>query len=89
MKAELAAAATTVSVLNGILEKERLDKTDISSIIEKNNVYDDHIEVNLLADVDGIINAEAELALPQNRLYINIHQRTKTAVRGNVQLYLY
>lgn len=62
------AAATTVSVLNEILQKERLDKTDIGSIINNITVYDDHIEVDLLADVDEIMNAEAEPLLPQNRL---------------------
>lgn len=62
------AAVTTVSILNGILSKERLDKSDIGNIIENVTVYDDHIEVNLLADIDEIINAEAERAKPQNRL---------------------
>ena len=62
------AAATTVGVLNEILEKERLDKTDIGSIIDNIQVYEDHITVNLLTDIDGIIKAEAELAEPQKRL---------------------
>ena len=62
------AAATTVGVLNEILEKERLDKTDIGSIIDNIQVYEGHITVNLLTDIDGIIKAEAELAEPQKRL---------------------
>ena len=61
------AAATTVGVLNEILEKERLDKTDIGSIIDNIQVYEDHITVHLLTDNDGIIKAEAELAEPQKR----------------------
>ena len=62
------AAATTVGVLNEILTKERLDKTDIGSIIDNIQVYEDHITVNLLTDIDGIIKAEAELAEPQKCL---------------------
>lgn len=62
------AAATTSNILNGILEKERLDKVDIGNIVESISVYDDHVEVKLLADIDAIINAESELALLQNRI---------------------
>ncbi|MGN1136709.1 MAG: stage V sporulation T C-terminal domain-containing protein, partial [Oscillospiraceae bacterium] len=62
------AVATTTTILNSILEKERLDRTDIGSIVESISVYDDHVEVKLLADIDDIINAESELASPQNRI---------------------
>lgn len=62
------AAATTSNILNGILEKERLDRVDIGNIVESISVYDDHVEVKLLADIDAIINAESELATLQNRI---------------------
>lgn len=60
------AAATTVGILERILRKERLDKADIGNMIDRITVYEDHIEVELLADIDEIINAETKLAAQKN-----------------------
>lgn len=77
------AAATTVEVLDEILAKEKLDKTDIGSIIDNIQVYEDHITVNLLTDIDGIIKAEAELAEPQKRLDTSIDDCVTVVSEGD------
>ena len=37
-------------------------------MIDRITVYEDHIEVELLADIDEIINAETKLAAQKNRV---------------------
>ena len=62
------AAETAVDILDKILDKERLDKSDIGCIVDRINVYEDHLEVQLRADIDDIISAEAERTNPQNHI---------------------
>lgn len=48
-------AKTVIDVFNDILEKDRLDKNDISLIISHMVVFEDHIEVKLRAEVDELL----------------------------------
>ena len=49
------AAKTTMDVFDDILKKEKLDRNDIQLIVKKIKVYEDHIEVELRADIDSLL----------------------------------
>ena len=49
------AARTVMDVFNDILAKEKLDKRDISLIVERITVYENHIDIQLKADIDGLL----------------------------------
>ena len=48
-------AKTALDIFDDVLNKEKLDKTDLELIIDKITVYEDYIEVSLKADIDAII----------------------------------
>ena len=49
------AAKTALEVFDDILNKEKLERNDLELIIRKIKVYEDHIEVQLQADVDSLL----------------------------------
>ena len=51
-------AKTAIDVFKDILEKEKLDRTDLELIIQRIKVYEDHLEVQLQADIDTLIRTE-------------------------------
>lgn len=51
------AAKTAIEVFDDILTKEKLDRNDLQLIIEKILVYEDHVEVQLKADIDSILQS--------------------------------
>ena len=51
------AAKTAMEVFEDILQKERLDRQDLQLIIEKIKVYEDHLEIQLKADIDAILRS--------------------------------
>lgn len=53
------AAKTVLDVFEDILQKPKLDKRDISLIVERITVYEDHLEIKLKADVDRLLCAES------------------------------
>ena len=48
-------AKTALDIFDGVLSKEKLDKTDLELMIEKITVYEDHLEISLKSDIDAII----------------------------------
>ena len=48
-------AKTAMDVFHDILEKPVLDRNDLNLMIEKIRVYEDHIEVQLKADIDSLL----------------------------------
>ncbi|MBR5547904.1 MAG: recombinase family protein [Clostridia bacterium] len=52
-------AKTAIDVFQDILEKEKLDRTDLELIIQRIHVYEDHLEIQLQADIDALIRTEA------------------------------
>ena len=48
-------AKTAIDIFNDVLNKDKLDKTDLELIIEKITVYEDHLEISLKSDIDAII----------------------------------
>ena len=49
------AAKTALEVFDDILNKEKLGRNDLELIIEKIRVYEDHLEIQLKADVDSLL----------------------------------
>ena len=49
------AAKTVMDVFHDILEKPKLDKRDISLLVERITVYEDCIDIQLKADIDGLL----------------------------------
>ena len=52
-------AKTAIDVFKDILEKDKMDRTDIDLIIQRIKVYEDHLEIQLQADIDALIRTEA------------------------------
>ena len=61
-------AKTAIDVFNDILEKPALDRNDLNLMIEKIKVYEDHIEVQLKADIDSLLKTGA---LPEDTINFN------------------
>ena len=61
-------AKTAIDVFHDILEKPTLDRNDLNLMIEKIRVYEDHIEVQLKADIDSLLKAGA---LPEDAANFN------------------
>lgn len=53
------AARTALEVFQDILSKEHLERNDLELMIERIQVYEDHLEIQLQADVDALLQAEA------------------------------
>ena len=51
------AAKTALEVFDDILAKPKLDRNDLQLIIQKIKVYEDHLEIQLKADVDSILRS--------------------------------
>ena len=49
------AAKTAMEVFDDIIGKEKLEKQDLELIIERINVYEDHVEIQLKADIDTLL----------------------------------
>lgn len=50
-------AKTAMEVFRDILEKNRLERRDLELIIRQIKVYEDHLEIQLQADVDAILRS--------------------------------
>ena len=48
-------AKTALEVFDDILHKEHLDRQDLQLIIERIQVYEDHLEIQLKADIDSLL----------------------------------
>ena len=48
-------AKTALEVFDDILRKEHLDRQDLQLIIERIQVYEDHLEIQLKADIDSLL----------------------------------
>ncbi len=51
------AAKTAMEVFDDILNKPKLDRNDLQLIIQKIRVFEDHIEIQLKADIDSILRS--------------------------------
>ena len=51
------AARTALEVFQDILDKDRLDRRDLELILRQIKVYEDHLEIQLQADVESILRS--------------------------------
>ena len=58
------AARTAMEVFGDILRKDTLERNDLELIIRKIQVYEDHLEIQLQADVDAILRSGTLAAQP-------------------------
>lgn len=82
-------AKTAMDIFHDILEKEKLDKGDLSLIVDKIIVYEDNIEIQLKADIAMLLetgNVSKELL--ENSSFIgntvNFNWDTKSILNANV-----
>ena len=73
---------TAAEVFDGILRKEKLDKTDLDFLIERITVYENRIEVELKADIGAILQAgnfgeQEKNGLEQKIIHQERNQRNK------------
>ena len=73
---------TAAEVFDGILRKEKLDKTDLDFLIERITVYENRIEVELKADIGAILQAgnfgeQEKNGLEQKIIHQERNQRDK------------
>jgi len=64
-------AKTALDIFEDILNKEKLDKTDLQLIIEKITVFDDRIEIQLKADIDAILKT-GEIPVMEEAVNFNL-----------------
>ena len=73
---------TAAEVFDGLLRKEKLDKTDLDFLIERITVYENRIEVELKADIGAILQAgnfgeQEKNGLEQKIIHQERNQRDK------------
>lgn len=54
------AARTALEVFQDILNKDHLERNDLELIIDHIKIYEDHLEIQLQADVDAILQSAAQ-----------------------------
>lgn len=52
-------AKTAIDVFQDVLDKEKLDRGDLELMIDHIKVYEDHLEIQLQADIDVLIRADS------------------------------
>ena len=50
-------ARTAIEVFDDILRKPKLERNDLELMLQRINVYEDHIEIQLKADIDSILKS--------------------------------
>ena len=87
-------ARTALDIFDAILNKDKLDKVDLSLLLERILVYEDHIEVNLKADIDDILRRgldtlppEVTANFPEDIVDISQTQAVQTAQNRRDKVY--
>ncbi len=78
-------AKTVIDIFNDILGKPKLDKNDLHLIISHINVFEDHIEVKLKADVDELLRTGTieHLQHDEEPITVNFDQYTKNIEKAD------
>ena len=84
------AAKSAMDVFRDILEKEKLERSDLELIIQNIKVYEDHLEIQLKADVDALIrcgNVEMAANFEQGSMDILKTEVVQTAIHRKDKVY--
>ncbi len=65
------AARTAIEVFDDILSKPKLERNDLELMLQRINVYEDHIEIQLKADIDSILKSGTLPAETENAANFN------------------
>lgn len=65
-------AKTVMGIFDDILNKDTLDKNDLSYIIEKIAVYENHIDIKLKADIDALLKLDTDREPNNNTINFNL-----------------
>ena len=57
-------AKTVIDIFNDILQKDHLEKQDISLMVDRIDVYEDHLDIRLKPDISELLSLEAEDSEP-------------------------
>lgn len=92
-------ARTALEIFDTILAKERLDKKDLEFLIERITVYEDHIDIQLKADIDALLHVSQSEAIERaangEEIIYNppahspVRQKPVTVVSGGDPLEIY
>lgn len=75
------AAKTAMEVFDDVIGKEKLEKQDLELIIERIKVYEDHVEIQLKADIDTLLR-RGELPEPDTEPVMVVQASTHHADRA-------
>ena len=64
-------ARTAIEVFDDILRKPKLERNDLELMLQRINVYEDHIEIQLKADIDSILKSGTLPAETENAANFN------------------
>lgn len=87
------AAKTAIDIFDDILTKDRLDKCDVDLIVQRVDIYEDHITVQLKADIDELLKCSSKEDIPvnfnsdvgeQNKLVQSVKNRSDKVFDVNV-----
>lgn len=81
-------ARTVMDIFDDILEKDRLDKMDISFLVERITVYEDKIDIKLKADIDNLLRLGRIVEVQKEENTVNFNADSTdiagTAITGRV-----
>ncbi len=72
-------ASTVIEVFDSILNKEKLSKVDVDFIVDRIDIFEDHIDIKLRSDIDALLTTglDPELMPEVEEVGVNFEQDTK------------
>ena len=78
------AAKTVLDVFDDILQKPKLDKSDLALIIERITVYEDHLDIQLKADIDALLGCIPAENGEEGDNSVNFNQGSKDSLPDKI-----
>ena len=78
------AAKTVLDVFDDILQKPKLDKSDLALIIERITVYEDHLDIQLKADIDALLGCIPAENGEEGNNSVNFNQGSKDSLPDKI-----
>ena len=77
-------AKTVLDVFDDILQKPKLDKSDLALIIERITVYEDHLDIQLKADIDALLGCIPAENGEEGNNSVNFNQGSKDSLPNKI-----
>ena len=78
-------AKTALEVFDDLLHKPKMERNDLELMIEKIDVFEDHLEVHLQADIDELLHCTAEENVVNFNSGIEISEKCRIVQRSRGQ----